>query len=603
MGSRAAAEEQASRSSTRPYTLSDELAMVLHVNLPVWLCLADRLAVAEVLGVCHQDTALHYPGSSLRDRQAISLWRSIRRGLCPRVTSVDVSRNALRAPACLSLCASLQMAAPSTRLQHLHLGGGGNDIEERGALALAQCIRTKALADLVTLSLQGASLGRAGVQELARAVREEGLLKLQDLDLSRGADLSAERRMQEVVQQDPRAVTEQQSSFRERFVFDEQAAEALACAMPSLPSLQRLALSGRWLGADGMAALAIAFEQGCCPALQRLELDRNALGDEGAGALAGALKHGLPSLTWLSLALNSITARGVAALSVVRVLRRVRQLDLRSNDVMDQGLAALFCEEEGAHLQSPLEVLDCHDNGIGHHGLHHLARAITDGRLPSLRQLYLSRNRLQSPDALASLARLEGLRALQLGDSGLLTPVSSVLPCLPACLEELDLSGMAWTVADVAALTPHAHRLATLRRLRLSRAAMGHVGVVGLADAMRAATATGQVWELRELGLAQCGIKPEAAIYLARAFLDGLCPRMRKLDLRHNLLSDAAAACVVKGLKTTCPSLREVDLRDNPQLSDKTDRGLAKYLAVHTKTKTPFHYLLGQGGADWGGQE
>ena len=40
-----------------------------------------------------------------------------------------------------------------------------------------------------------------------------------------------------------------------------------------------------------------------------------------------------------------------------------------------------------------------------------------------------------------------------------------------------------------------------------------------------------------------------------------------------------------------------------PGLWAKTDRGLAKYLAVNTKTKTPFHYLLGQGGADWGGQE
>jgi len=202
---------------------------------------------------------------------------------------------------------------------------------------------------------------------------------------------------------------------------------ALARALASLPAspsaLARLDLSDNPLTAACASALAacVAHHAG---SLVALNLNDTSLTDAGIALVCGALAPdgAAPRLEELELALNEITPRG--AVAVARALagsgRRLRRLNLRENELGDEGvLLALRGPLEGGALPA-LEHLDLCGNQLGRAGAVGVARALASASpRPPLACLALDENAI-------SEAGVELLRAVvkgAFGGDGVLGPL------------------------------------------------------------------------------------------------------------------------------------------------------------------------------------
>eukprot|EP00812_Abedinium_dasypus_P001934 NODE_1234_length_1201_cov_315.315009.p1 GENE.NODE_1234_length_1201_cov_315.315009~~NODE_1234_length_1201_cov_315.315009.p1 ORF type:complete len:383 (+),score=118.59 NODE_1234_length_1201_cov_315.315009:124-1149(+) len=156
----------------------------------------------------------------------------------------------------------------------------------------------------------------------------------------------------------------------------DRAAEALAEALKTNKTLERLLLQVNNIGDDGAKALAEALKSN--DTLTRLSLGMNRIGRDGAKALAEALKSN-DRLTMLYLSNNLIGSAGAKALAeALKTNKTLTHLFLNVNYIGDDGSEALA---EALKSNNTLKVLDL--NGSEEAFLHHRLRGadvISDSR-------------------------------------------------------------------------------------------------------------------------------------------------------------------------------------------------------------------------------
>jgi len=125
-------------------------------------------------------------------------------------------------------------------------------------------------------------------------------------------------------------------------------AQHLARVLPLATRMLRLSLMGNRIGCNGAEALAAAIsEPDVLPCLEELALRGNLIASKGAFCIAAALRIGAaPSLTKLSLELNSIDSAGRAALRERCRSRGVRvKLELQLSRRMNNTLHSILYAE------------------------------------------------------------------------------------------------------------------------------------------------------------------------------------------------------------------------------------------------------------------
>jgi hypothetical protein len=171
----------------------------------------------------------------------------------------------------------------------------------------------------------------------------------------------------------------------------------LGAVLPALEHLILIDNSGA-AGPDGVQRLAEGLNAGALPALTRLDLFGMHVGDAGALELAAALGRGaLPRLQILRLINAAIGDAGLVALApALRRLPALEHLDLSSNPLGDEGLAALVAPPPPAGalplptgglkelMRLYLQVTQVSDAGCAA-----LAAALDSGALPALQYLSL----------------------------------------------------------------------------------------------------------------------------------------------------------------------------------------------------------------------
>lgn len=573
--------------------LPDELATILSQNLIHLLCYQDYCAAFEVLDAPCTARAIEVHGHRHAFRPFVYLARALRRGMYPALDRLDFSRSNIDPRAYQCICQALvrrgAIQPPQSRLTYLDLSGGRLDESELKVRSVAQLLQQGLLHDVVHLSVGGSKMARHGLQELAAALSHDPPPRLAYLDLS-AAPLCLQALRREHGDDGvlvSSAVSQHYEQLGDAMLL---AAPLLASTLARLPYLTHLDLSHQRMDVGG-EAISNALRRQHAPLLQTLRLDRAHLSDVDMEALAPALSA-LSHLRHLSLQLNDLHARGAYALSTC--LRRCTALcvvDLRGNSIGDDGLEALLA---ATPAPTPLTCLDVHDNGITPLGLLSLLTHLDKGWGGGLTDLYLSRNPLGPAHPLLSrlLTRLPPtLRLLHLGGTRHadgLQGLTADLATLPA-LQDLDLCGLRLPgpVLQRLLATPH-H---CLRRLRLSRTGLKHDGTLALVDCLQ----LGHLPCLGELSLADNGLQSGHAIALARGFGNNVCPRFKRLDVSRNKIGDAGAKALAHSLKANCP-LQELNLAENREISDKTHKGIQRWLGAVPPTGEikPGQYLVPQ---------
>jgi uncharacterized protein (TIGR02996 family) len=242
-------------------------------------------------------------------------------------------------------------------------------------------------------------------------------------------------------------------------------------------------------------ALAVLAGGPALPRLQSLNLSGCRVGNAGARALAESPQ--LAALTSLNLGACNLGHAALQALATSPHLAGLTDLSLAANDVRDTGVKALA----GSPHLTRLGRLNLIKIGVGGPGIR--ALAAWPG-LAGLRELHLSDNYVnpQSVQALADSPHLGNLESLSLANTHV-------------------------EAAGARALAASAN-FGRLRHLDLGHTALGDEGVRALAAA---------TWpRLVELNLGVNQLGRDGARALAAA--PGL-RRLRRLDLRHNNLTDA----------------------------------------------------------------
>ncbi|CAK0867739.1 unnamed protein product [Prorocentrum cordatum] len=168
-------------------------------------------------------------------------------------------------------------------------------------------------------------------------------------------------------------------------------------------------------GDEAAQQLAAVLASGAAPQLRELDLGSNRVGDEGAARLAEVLRApgAQPQLQYLNLGRNCVGDEGAArlaeALRAPGALPQLRRLDLGANRVGDEGAARLAEALRAPGALPQLRELGLTGNRVGDEGAARLAEALRAlGALPQLQYLNLGRNRVGDEGA-ARLA--EALRA------------------------------------------------------------------------------------------------------------------------------------------------------------------------------------------------
>ena len=184
-----------------------------------------------------------------------------------------------------------------------------------------------------------------------------------------------------------------------------------------LPALERLTLQEPAAGPDGVQQLAERLGAGALPALTLVTLIDLHVGDAGASALAAALGRGaLPRLKILVLNNAAIGDAGLVALApALRRLPALEGLNLSSNPLGDEGIAALVASPPPAGALSPptgvltkLKMLNLGNTQITDAGCATLAAALDSGTLPALEDICSFDRAPASTAATAAVAKALG---------------------------------------------------------------------------------------------------------------------------------------------------------------------------------------------------
>ena len=201
---------------------------------------------------------------------------------------------------------------------------------------------------------------------------------------------------------------------------DAAGAAALAEALASSTSLKALNLSDNYVGAAGALSLASALRQN--QSLVELRARANELGDEGVGAICEALAargDSMPTaqreregggasssggggggggIRVVDFGNNSLTSEGAGPLAKLLSNRTLRELNLYMNELGDAGAGLLSKALKGDRT---LRSLDLGGNGVGPDGARALADALAGNR--TLSSLELGYNPI-GPSGAAALA-------------------------------------------------------------------------------------------------------------------------------------------------------------------------------------------------------
>ncbi|KAG8462284.1 hypothetical protein KFE25_012104 [Diacronema lutheri] len=290
---------------------------------------ADALARAIARSARSPLATLNLDGQPIGPAGAHALVRALEAPGCA-LQMLSLRGNGVCNEGALELAAALEAAGARSRLRSLDLSANG--ISEKGAIALADCVRAgcplrelllrtngvcdrgavalaaslEASAHLRRLDLQGNALGDVGVSALAHALRANRALRTLAL---RGCQ------------------------------FGDVGASALASALRANSTLAELDCFANAIGDGGCAELADAL---CAnAALHALELDHNRFGPAGGAAL-GAMLHANAALRSLALSSSSLGDEGMAALAGgLRANRALARLALRGDQLRAAGVAAL----------------------------------------------------------------------------------------------------------------------------------------------------------------------------------------------------------------------------------------------------------------------
>ena len=226
------------------------------------------------------------------------------------------------------------------------------------------------------------------------------------------------------------------------------------------------------------------------------------MGDAGLASLAGALQRGaLPRLQALKLQCNVFSATGCAALGICMgrgALGGLKQLCMNDNTLGD---AETFWAAMRPGVMANLVQLYWYSTGMGDAGLAAFARAISNGALPALRDLFLQENAFgdegmevhhpsKPPNPSLLSFPLRAARANRLPTTRLTTPatpspaphrLSTLWPCCHAQLPSHPTA----TPQQALSLALGRHALPSLGCLRLESNRFGDRGLAALALALR----------------------------------------------------------------------------------------------------------------------
>ncbi len=290
--------------------------------------------------------------------------------------------------------AALASLVPQLRLLNLNncrVGDGG-----------VRALFTQPVEALVGLSLASCNVGDDGVRALASA----SWPALECLDLSRdvfgsaafeallssGAMPSLVFLRATSVPLDVEAVRAIPHTLRELTLSPPVGVDDLIEALPHDHWTSITLLSG-----DASARGARALARRDLSMLEQLRLYDQRLGDEGAQVLSQAA---FPALTVLSLRGNDLGAQGAAALTQAPWFGSVRELNLGSNPIEDEGVISL-CQSD----LSSLRVLSLKHCGVGRRGAEALASCPGLANLESL-SINLRRSEPRAALALATSPHL-----------------------------------------------------------------------------------------------------------------------------------------------------------------------------------------------------
>jgi Ran GTPase-activating protein (RanGAP) involved in mRNA processing and transport len=293
----------------------------------------------------------------------------------------------------------------------------------------------------------------------------------------------------------------------------------------ALAELQVLKLPSSQLGDKGLTVLLRAFKEGSRrgSTLRILDVADNGITVTGLGALTDALgANFLPNLEDLIVSQNTIGEEG--ANMIAKVLRTghlpsLRGLDVSYCQVGTQGLVSLAdAFRSGKFAALGIQSLDLAANGIEERAVKMLTTAMDLRRLAELSFFNLSGNDLgaEGIPALANVIRNGHLRKItHLRLSHCCSIVDGLVPIFQA---------LEW--------------LPNLQVLELNGNSIGLRGSVALAKALR----TGEVSNLRDLNLSQCGIGGQQVDLIMEAFPTGQVWGLQRLDMSYNNLSSNSPA-------------------------------------------------------------
>lgn len=266
-------------------------------------------------------------------------------GLIPSpssVTFLDLSWNAMD-PVSTAALSCLLRAMPL--LSHLDMSC--NSMGDQAAHILAPGLAQAT--GLTNLSLRQNSLWSSGVRCVANSISH--LKALQVLDLS-------ENEVRVVANE----VGTWPHTWSQRNAVSDAGLVALQVALPGLPELQDLDLSGNMISREGMAILACVLPQ--MRTLRRINLAHNNLGARGGEILMTHLPNA-PALEEVNISTNHFEAAGGEALwPAVTRMKRLRYLKVLQNGLGASALSELRSHIAAGRLPATLQQLDMRLNGV-----------------------------------------------------------------------------------------------------------------------------------------------------------------------------------------------------------------------------------------------
>ena len=152
-----------------------------------------------------------------------------------------------------------------------------------------------------------------------------------------------------------------------------------------LPWLQSLWLLANAIGDAGLRSLCQGLECGGAPSLSDLNLGGNQITPAGVASLAGPIGKGaLRRLEKLNLGFNSLGKQGMAMLAPLRQLPLLHTLNLKGNEIGDEGVSALLAEL-GKDDFKKLRELRLDDNELTSETCDTLICVVDSGALPKIK--------------------------------------------------------------------------------------------------------------------------------------------------------------------------------------------------------------------------